>query len=47
MNRDRGRRASPRALYAALAIWLVASFAIGASGLLARSPVPPPAIAVG
>jgi hypothetical protein len=47
MNRDRGRRASPGALYAALAVWLVASVAIGASGLLARSPVPPPAIAVG
>ncbi|MBA3272647.1 MAG: hypothetical protein H0T11_02080 [Chthoniobacterales bacterium] len=37
---------SPRPVSFALLVWLAAATAVGASGLLARSPVPPPAIAV-
>ena len=38
------RASSPRPLYALLLVWGAAAAALGAAGMLARSPVPPPAI---
>ena len=45
MNATDRAGVSAGALYLTLGVWLAGSVAIGAAGLLARSPVPPPAIA--
>lgn len=39
-------RATPTLLYGILAVWLLITLVIGATGVLANAPVPPPALAI-